>query len=62
MPANILRRRPKNRNRLSLRSAAPAKTEERNDVLPGVKVIGKIDLNNLNAKPQPVAEKPAPVE
>jgi translation initiation factor IF-2 len=42
--------------------AAPEKTEERNDVLPGVKVIGKIDLNNLNAKPQPVAEKPAPVE
>ncbi len=35
------------------------KTDERNDVLPGVKVVGKIDLNNLNAKPQPVAEKPA---
>lgn len=42
--------------------AAPVKTEERNDVLPGVKVIGKIDLNNLNAKPQPVAEKPVVVE
>ncbi|SDE11609.1 bacterial translation initiation factor 2 (bIF-2) [Mucilaginibacter pineti] len=42
--------------------AAPEKTEERNDVLPGVKVIGKIDLNNLNAKPQPAAEKPAVVE
>ncbi|WP_184547727.1 translation initiation factor IF-2 [Mucilaginibacter sp. FT3.2] len=40
---------------------APEKTEERNDVLPGVKIIGKIDLNNLNAKPQPVAEKPAAV-
>ncbi|HEY9194952.1 MAG TPA: translation initiation factor IF-2 [Mucilaginibacter sp.] len=40
---------------------APGKTDERSDVLPGVKVIGKIDLNNLNARPQPVAEKPAPV-
>lgn len=41
---------------------APARSDERNDVLPGVKVVGKIDLNNLNAKPQ--AEKPAekPVE
>jgi translation initiation factor IF-2 len=51
-----------------------AKTEERNEALPGVKVIGKIDLNNLNAKapaaekpaeaskaPEPVAETPAPV-
>jgi translation initiation factor IF-2 len=27
-----------------------AKTDERNEALPGVKVIGKIDLNNLNAK------------
>jgi translation initiation factor IF-2 len=48
------------------------KTEDRSDALPGVKVIGKIDLNNLNAKPpvaekpveapkpEPVAEKPAP--
>jgi translation initiation factor IF-2 len=36
------------------------KAEERTEGLPGVKVIGKIDLNNLNAKP-PVAEKPAPV-
>ncbi len=35
----------------------PARSDERNDVLPGVKVVGKIDLNNLNAKPQ--AEKPA---
>src|ERR1700755_1878074 len=34
------------------------KPEEHNDVLPGVKVVGKIDLNNLNAKPQPPAEKP----
>jgi translation initiation factor IF-2 len=38
---------------------ASEKSEERNDVLPGVKVVGKIDLNNLNAKPQPAAEKPA---
>ncbi|GAA3992931.1 translation initiation factor IF-2 [Mucilaginibacter dorajii] len=41
--------------------AAPVKTDERSDVLPGVKIIGKIDLNNLNAKPQPAAEKPEPV-
>jgi len=40
---------------------ASEKTEERNDVLPGVKVVGKIDLNNLNAKPQLAAEKPAEV-
>ena len=51
------------------------KAEERNETsLPGVKVIGKIDLNNLGGKapvaekpaegpkaPEPVAEKPAPV-
>jgi translation initiation factor IF-2 len=50
-----------------------AKADERNEALPGVKVIGKIDLNNLNAKapaaekpveapkaPEPVAEQPAP--
>ncbi len=37
------------------------KAEERShEGLPGVKVIGKIDLNNLNAKP-PVEEKAAPV-
>jgi translation initiation factor IF-2 len=36
-------------------------TEDRNnEALPGVKIIGKIDLNNLNAKP-PVEEKPEPV-
>jgi translation initiation factor IF-2 len=52
----------------------PVKAEEpaNTDALPGVKVIGKIDLNNLNAKPaekvkeeapkpEPVAPKPAPV-
>jgi translation initiation factor IF-2 len=37
------------------------KTDDRNDVLPGVKVVGKIDLNNLNAKPQPTVEKPVEV-
>ncbi|MEN0053038.1 MAG: translation initiation factor IF-2 [Mucilaginibacter sp.] len=42
--------------------SAPEKTEERNDVLPGVKVVGKIDLNNLNAKPQAPAEKTAEVK
>jgi len=44
---------------------APEKSDERNDVLPGVKVVGKIDLNNLNAKPHPPVEKPVeakPVE
>ncbi|RYU87913.1 translation initiation factor IF-2 [Mucilaginibacter terrigena] len=40
---------------------AEAKADERsNEALPGVKVIGKIDLNNLSAKP-PVEEKAAPV-
>jgi len=33
------------------------KPQESNDTLPGVKVVGKIDLDNLNAKAQPV-EKP----
>ena len=33
------------------------KNEDGNEVLPGVKVVGKIDLNNLNAKPQPPVEK-----
>src|SRR6187402_3171600 len=41
--------------------AAAVKTDDRNDVLPGVKVVGKIDLDNLN-KTQPAAEKaPEPV-
>ena len=36
----------------------PEKVEEQhNEVLPGVKIVGKIDLDNLNAKPQQV-EKP----
>src|ERR1700728_4846210 len=34
------------------------KVEDHNEALPGVKIVGKIDLDNLNAKPQPV-EKPA---
>ncbi len=36
------------------------KAEDHGEVLPGVKIVGKIDLNNLNARPQPV-EKPAAV-
>ena len=39
----------------------PEKLEEHGEVLRGVKVVGKIDLNNLNAKP-PVVEKPAEKE
>ena len=35
----------------------PEKVEDHNDVLPGVKVVGKIDLDNLNAK-APQVEKP----
>ncbi|TWI97067.1 translation initiation factor IF-2 [Mucilaginibacter frigoritolerans] len=31
--------------------------EQHTEALPGVKIVGKIDLNNLNARPQPV-EKP----
>ena len=42
----------------SVEPPAPVKAEEHNEVLPGVKVVGKIDLNNLNAKPQPPVEKP----
>jgi len=34
------------------------KVEDHNEALPGVKIVGKIDLDNLNAKPQQV-EKPA---
>src|SRR5476651_1750738 len=36
----------------------PVKAEEHNETLPGVKVVGKIDLDNLHAKPQPPVEKP----
>ena len=35
-----------------------AKAEDHGELLPGVKVVGKIDLDNLGAKAQPV-EKPA---
>ncbi|HEK21944.1 MULTISPECIES: translation initiation factor IF-2 [unclassified Mucilaginibacter] len=38
--------------------AAPSKNDERSDALPGVKVVGKIDLDNLG-KPA-LAPKPAP--
>ena len=34
----------------------PAKTDAHSD-LPGVKVVGKINLDDLNAKPQPAGEK-----
>src|SRR5476651_38037 len=43
----------------------PEKHEERNDVLPGVKVVGKINLDDRNAKAEPVEKKeeePAPVK
>jgi translation initiation factor IF-2 len=36
----------------------PAKAEESNDGIRGVKVVGKIDLNNLNAKPAAPKEEP----
>jgi len=39
----------------------PVKAEEHAESLPGVKVVGKIDLDNLNAKVQPV-EKPVEVK
>jgi len=40
---------------------AETRTETQNqDALPGVKVVGKIDLNNLHAKPQVTENKPAP--
>jgi len=35
----------------------PEKVEDHNEILPGVKVVGKIDLDNLHSKPLPV-EKP----
>jgi translation initiation factor IF-2 len=43
--------------------AQPQKPAEHNEVLPGVKVVGKIDLNNLDAQHPPV-EKPVekPIE
>ena len=36
----------------------PAKAEESSDGIRGVKVVGKIDLNNLNAKPAAPKEEP----
>jgi translation initiation factor IF-2 len=35
----------------------PEKREERGDILPGVKVIGKINLDDRNAKPEPIEKK-----
>src|SRR5665213_339255 len=35
------------------------KVEDHNEALPGVKIVGKIDLDNLNAKPLQPVEKPA---
>lgn len=56
--------KPKPAEPVAPATQAPARSDERNDVLPGVKVVGKIDLNNLSAKPQSQAEKPVekPVE
>jgi len=36
---------------------APPKHEERSETLPGVKVVGKIDLDDRGAKPEPVEKK-----
>lgn len=44
-----------------LAAPVPVKAEEHTDALPGVKVVGKIDLDNLHAKVQPV-EKPVEVK
>lgn len=35
----------------------PEKHEERNETLPGVKVVGKIDLDSKGVKPEPVEKK-----
>lgn len=43
------------------RQPEPQRTEERSDVLPGPKVVGKIDLNNLNAKVQPASKPEEPL-
>ena len=36
----------------------PEKAEEPTEVLRGVTIVGKIDLDNLHAKPQPVERNP----
>jgi translation initiation factor IF-2 len=38
----------------------PVKPAEHNEVLPGVKVVGKIDLDNLDAQHQPVEKQEEP--
>jgi len=35
----------------------PEKHEERNDILPGVKIVGKIDLDNRDSKPELIEKK-----
>jgi translation initiation factor IF-2 len=35
----------------------PEKHEERNDILPGVKIVGKIDLDNRGSKPELIEKK-----
>jgi translation initiation factor IF-2 len=35
----------------------PEKREERSDILPGVKIVGKIDLDGRGVKPEPVEKK-----
>lgn len=43
--------------------ATPVVAKEEESALPGVKIVGKIDLNDLNAKTRPAKkEEPAPVE
>ncbi len=42
--------------------AEPEMVEDHTEVLRGVKVVGKIDLNNLNAKPQPEKPVEKPIE
>src|SRR6185312_3657899 len=43
-------------------TAKPVKNEGSNDVLPGVKVVGKINLDNVGAKAQPAKEPAAKPE
>ncbi|MGZ3757098.1 MAG: translation initiation factor IF-2 [Mucilaginibacter sp.] len=39
----------------------PEKRDERADLLPGVKIVGKINLDDRNAKPEPIVQQPEPV-
>jgi translation initiation factor IF-2 len=46
-----------------VKAETPAVAKEEESSLPGVKIVGKIDLDNLNTKTRPTAkEEPAPVE